>query len=179
MDNIPKEADGCVSYGTATPSCKALIQVYMITHRKAMPFDGVKVLIVGIHESLSDDQALIEVKAGKTKNGRKYVLSIVKTKQESHGVRYFLQMDVEYEGAALSVKGHFIESGMTGYRDTMVWELARREGIVSSTDNSKWCFDPYDKTLKRPYLMNLSEKEEYDEMFPDHPLSQCRKFIQI
>lgn len=144
-----------------------------------MPFDGVKVLIVGIHESLSDDQALIEVKAGKTKNGRKYVLSIVKTKQESHGVRYFLQMDVEYEGAALSVKGHFIESGMTGYRDTMVWELARREGIVSSTDNSKWCFDPYDKTLKRPYLMNLSEKEEYDEMFPDHPLSQCRKFIQI
>ena len=68
---------------------------------------------------------------------------------------------------------------MTGLRDTTIWELARREGIVSSGDNSKWCFDPYDKNLKRPYLMNLSEKEKYDEIFPDHPLSQCRKFVKL
>ena len=44
--------------------------------------------------------------------------------------------------------------------------------------NSKWWFDPYDKDYKHPFLMNLSEKEEYDELFPDHPLSQCRKFVK-
>jgi hypothetical protein len=81
--------------------------------------------------------------------------------------------------AFFHVNGQFVEAGMTGMRDTMVWELACRQGLVSISDDSKWMFDSYDKTMHRPYMMNLSEKEEYDEMFPDHPLSQCRKFVKL
>lgn len=179
LNDIQKKVEGCVSFVTATSNCKAIIQAYIVSRRKAMPYDDVKVIIKGIHMSLSDDQALIEVKAGKTRNSRKYVYSIVKSKQDSSRVDYIMQMNVEYDRAAIYLSANFIEAGMTGLRDTMIWELACREGLVSISDNSKWMFDPYDKFLKRPYMMNLSEKEEYDEMFPDHPLSQCRKFVKL
>ena len=37
--------------------------------------------------------------------------------------------------------------------------------------------DPYDENIDLPYMMNLSEKEEYDKMFPEHPLSRLRKYL--
>lgn len=168
-----------VNYGKKTSNCVSFMQSFPISARRTMDYYNIQKIISGIHQSLGENQALIEVKAGRTKNYRQYVYSIVKTKGKPSGVQYYMLMHIAYGNVAINVNGHFIETGTTGLRDTMVWELARREGIVSSSDNSKWCFDPYDKTLKRPYLMNLSEKEEYDEMFPDHPLSQCRKFIQM
>lgn len=169
----------CVNYGKKTSSCLSFIQAFPIIPGRNMEYYNETTIIKGIQKSLSDDGALIEVKVGRTNSGNQFSYSIIKLKKEASGVLYYLIMYVAYENIAINIKGDFIESGTTGLRDTMVWELARREGIVSSTDNSKWCFDPYDKTSKRPYLMNLSEKEEYDEMFPDYPLSQCRKFIQI
>lgn len=168
-----------VNYGKKTSSCVSFMQSFPISAKHTMDYYNIQKIISEIHQSLGDNQALIEVRAGKTKNNRQYVNSIVKTKGEPSGVQYYMLMHIAYESVAINVNGHFIETGMTGLRDTTIWELACRKGIVSSTNNSKWCFDPYDKTLKRPYLMNLSETEEYDEMFPDHPLSQCRKFIQI
>ena len=41
-----------------------------------------------------------------------------------------------------------------------------------------WTRNPYDESVKDGALMNLSEQEEYDEMFPEHPLSMCRKFVK-
>jgi hypothetical protein len=169
----------CVNYGKKTSNCVSFMQSFPISARHTMDYYNIQKIISGIHQSLGENQALIEVKAGKTKNNRHYVYSIVKTKGEPSGVQYYMLMHIAYEKVAINVNGHFIEAGTTGIRDTTIWELERRKGIVSSTDNSKWCFDPYDGTLKRPYLMNLSEKEEYDEMFPDHPLSQCRQFVKL
>ena len=36
----------------------------------------------------------------------------------------------------------------------------------------------YDPDSEAPYKMNLSELAEYDDLFPDHPLSQCRMLIR-
>lgn len=179
LEKFPEDPMYSVNYGKNTSNCVSFMQSFPMSARHAMDYYNVQKIINGIHQSLGDNQALIEVKAGKTNHKRQYVYSIVKTKDEPSGVQYFVLMHVAYEDIAINVNGHFVEAGMTGMRDTMIWELARREGIVSSTDNSKWMFDPYDKSWKRPYLMNLSEKEEYDEMFPDHPLSQCRKFVRL
>lgn len=179
LEKAPEDPMYCVNYGMNTTNNISFIQSFPISARSTMDYYNVQKIISGIHQSLGENQALIEVKAGKTKNNRQYVYSIVKTLNKPSGVQYFMLMHIAYENIAINVNGHFIETGMTGLRDTTIWELAYREGIVSSTNNSKWCFDPYDKTLKRSYLMNLSEKEEYDEMFPDHPLSQCRKFVKL
>ena len=144
-----------------------------------MPFDDISAIIDGIHETLSDEQALIEVKSGVTSKRRKYIYSIIKNAMDSPGVAYFMLLHVSYEGASICINAHYIESGKTGMRDTMILELAYRQGIVTDSDKSKWWFDPYDKDYKHPFLMNYSEKEEFDRMFPDHPLSQCRKFVRL
>ena len=42
-----------------------------------------------------------------------------------------------------------------------------------------WFKDPYDNSFKKGLLMNLSEKPEYDAMFPNHPLSILRNIIKF
>lgn len=179
IDKIPEDPMYSVNYAKSTSNCISIIQSFPMCARHTMDYYNVQKIIKGIHQSLGEKQALIEVKAGKTNHNRQYVYSIVKTLGEPSGVQYFMLMHVAYEDIAINVNGHFIEAGMTGTRDTMIWEMSCREGIVSFEDKSKWMFDPYDKTMHRPYMMNLSEKEEYDELFPDHPLSQCRKFVKL
>ena len=83
-----------------------------------------------------------------------------------------------YGHVVLNIKAFFSEKGMTGIRDATVWELKCRDGVVSHNDDSQWAYDPYDKDYNHPYQMNLSEKEEYDMMFPEHPLTQCREFAK-
>ena len=94
------------------------------------------------------------------------------------GVQYFMLLQIMYGHVVLNIKAFFDEKGMTGLRDTMVWEQLRREGIVSESDNSAWTFDPYDSQINRSYLMNLSEQEKYDSLFPGHPLSVCRQLAK-
>lgn len=179
VKNMPEDPENCVSYGMATPMCNAFIQAFPISMRKAMEFDDAKPIIDGIHHTLSDSQALIEVKNGKTNGGRQYVYSIIKNKMEPLGVGYFMLLHVAYDSIAISINGHFIEAETTGIRDTTIFELAIRQGLVTGKDHEGWCFDPYDKDYKHPFLMNLSEQEHIDEHFPDHPLSQCRQFVKL
>lgn len=57
--------------------------------------------------------------------------------------------------------------------------MALRKGLVELSNNTAkgWMKDPYDENIDLPYMMNLSEKEEYDKMFPEHPLSRLRKYL--
>lgn len=179
LSKTPAAPMYCVNYGMKTTCCNSIIQAFPVIPNCNMKYYDVPIIINGINQSLDDNSALIEVNAGKTISNRQYSYSIIKIKNNPSGVIYYLIMFIAYGNVAINIKGDFIEAGMTGIRDTTIWELARRKGLVSITDNSGWCFDPYDKNSKRSYLMNLSEKEEYDEMFPDHPLSQCRKFVKL
>lgn len=179
LDKMPEDPEDSVSYGIATPMCKAFIQAFPISISKAMDFDDIKSIIDGIHHTLSDSQALIEVKNGKTIGGRQYVYSIIKNKIEHSGVGYFMLLHVAHDNVAISINGHFIESGTTGIRDAMAFELAIRKGIITTTDHTNWAHDPYDKDFMHPFLMNFSEQEQMDEYFPEHPLSQCRQFVKL
>lgn len=178
LNNMPDDPEGSVSYGMKTSSCGSFIQAFPIGMNRAMDFRNAQPTIDSIHKTLSDTQALIEVKVGITKRDYPYAYSIIKNKKEPSGVNYFMLLQVAYGHAVLNIKAFFDEIGTTGIRDTMIFELAIRQGIVSTTDTKNWWFDPYDKDSQHPYLMNVSEKEEYDEAFPEHPLSQCRKFAK-
>lgn len=179
LEKMPEDPAGCVSYGMSTQYCNAFIQAFPITYRKCMPFADTKAIINGIHKSLGENQALIEVKNGCAKSSQPFVYSIVKTKMEPSGVEYFMLMHIAHKNGVISINAHFLESGMTGLRDTTVWELAHRAGIVSADNNKDWWYDPYDKEYEHPFLMNVSEREQFDEMFPDHPLSQARQFVKL
>ncbi|TQV71126.1 hypothetical protein FLL45_22640 [Aliikangiella marina] len=71
------------------------------------------------------------------------------------------------------------EIGVTGIRDTAILTKLMSEGKQFETEESTgkmigWAQDPYFPEHDGPCLRNLSEDEEYDELFPDHPLSKIR-----
>lgn len=177
LKTMPKDPPGTHVFGKATENCKCFIIAHPISVQHTMPFGDPQKIINGVHAALADEQALIEVKSGSTEMG-KIVYSIIKTKKQPSGVQYTLTMDMATKSGAVHIQGFFDEAGVTGRRDVIIYELERRNGNVTK-DFEGWMIDPYDSSFRRGmYLMNLSELEKYDSMFPQHPLSVARAFIR-
>ena len=182
MKPLPEEENGTVVLLDNGDSSLSLLKVRLISKSRAMPYRKPEKAIKGIHDSLDDDQGLVEVGNGfMGYSGRDYIYSIVKTKLEPSGVQYCLTLHIKDDGYATAVEGFFDEVGTTGTRDAAVFELKRREGAVEITDDgiSGWNHDPYDSTRQRGFLLNLSESVEYDDMFPEHPLSVLRRTLSV
>ena len=174
-DDPPHSKAYC--YGNSGAGCFAL--VYPVQAEEAMPYAYPRAVVDGIHRSLGEDQGLIEVVNGVTAIGRRYLYSIVKTLKKPGGVQYCLRMNIEYPECAMEVMGFFDEMGTTGARDAMVYAMLSNEGKVKVTENGLegWSADPYDPLCTRGVCMNCSERKMFDEQFPQHPLSEMRRFI--
>ena len=175
MKAQPDDPENAKVFAVCSEHTMCFIRIYTIEEGAAMPLNQ-DAVIQGIHDCLAENQGLIQVECGKN-----YIYSIVKTHRgEMGGVQYTLTLDMKSDGCILHVQGFFDEDGMTGIRDTMVLELCHREGLVGKEDDFfyGWMSDPYDANYKRGLLMNLSEREEYDEMFPDFPLSLCSELAR-
>ncbi|WP_407448213.1 hypothetical protein [Fibrobacter sp.] len=177
--NRPTDPINCESFMMQNTYTAALLQVYPIDVEGTMPFQNPQSVIDGVHRSVKDNQALIEVENGIFDNSA-FIYSIVKTlhEQKFTGVQYFMLMHVLIDGQAFAVRGFFDEIGITGVRDNTVWPMLVKLKEIDPEKNDGWCRDPYDKTIKKNYLMNISEEKRFDKLFPEHPLSVCRKFIE-
>lgn len=178
MNSLPEDPVNSVTYGKQTQNLYCFLMIFPINNQNAMPYGNEKAVITGIHSALSNEQGLIEVKSGLTRNQKRYIYSIVKSKLESSGIQYILTMNVEKGDYSINIKSYFDEIGMTGLRDTTIFNKMINEGKITSTDMNGWFKDPYDEDYKKGMLMNLSENIEYDVMFPQHPLSETRNFIK-
>lgn len=177
LNALPDDPDNLVAFGIERENTAALVRFYPLDENDSwMPFDHPQDVIDGIHSTLNESQGLIEVKAGTTKSGKAFIYSIVKTGIEPSGVQYTLTMHIKDSEKILNVQGFFGETGTTGMRDTIVFSVLQGQGLVNE-DFSNWTADPYDPNFKRGRLRNLSEGETYDTMFPGHPLSILRAFI--
>ena len=178
LDPLPEDPEGCVSYGKQTESALCMVSIYPIDVEDAMDFNDTEALINGIHHTLAENQALIEVENGRRTSGFPYIYSIVKTYNgEEEGVGYTLVLDflLRPNSSLVRVQGFFQEYGITGERDATIFaRLSQDKGFSEDS----WCFDPYDPDSEASYKMNQSELAEYDELFPDHPLTQCRMLIR-
>ena len=178
LDPLPEDPEGCVSYGKQTESALCMVSIYPIDVEDAMDFNDTEALINGIHHTLAENQALIEVENGRRASGFPYIYSIVKTYNgEEEGVGYTLVLDflLRPNSSLVRVQGFFQEYGITGERDATIFaRLSQDKGFSEDS----WCFDPYDPDSEASYKMNQSELAEYDELFPDHPLTQCRMLIR-
>ena len=178
LDPLPEDPEGCVSYGKQTESALCMVSIYPIDVEDAMDFNDTEALINGIHHTLAENQALIEVENGRRASGFPYIYSIVKTYNgEEEGVGYTLVLDflLRPNSSVVRVQGFFQEYGITGEREATVFaRLSQDKGFSEDS----WCFDPYDPDSEASYKMNQSELAEYDELFPDHPLTQCRMLIR-
>ena len=176
IQSLPDDPKDSVSIGKMTPNAQCFALVFPIDEGRAMPFNNNWEIINGIHRSLAENQALIEVNSGCDKDGVKYVYSIIKTLQEQQVVQYFARVNIKTATDYFEANAFFDETGTTGFRDATVYEYVKRQ---YPEDEIQWMKDPYDDTFQQPYLMNISELEQFDEMFPDHPLSQARRFIRL
>ena len=175
-DKDDKKKDDGVYIFKQTESALCMVRLTQLKEKEAMPFKQAKVIIDGIHEALGEKQGLIAVRPIVNKSGDGYAYSIVKSALEEHGMQYILTMHSKIKDKYFHLQGWFEESGTTGMRDAIIYAMAEKEGKVGRNFEG-WFKDPYDPEYKHGLPMNLSEREEYDKMFPNHPLSECRRFV--
>lgn len=172
VDSMPGDPENSVPYEVQTPNAGCIAFVSAVGFERSLPRD-IDELTGGIRHFLADNQGLIKVVSEND-----YVYSIVKNLKDPHGVQYILTYQKFYKDFILNIQAFFEEAGTTGIRESMVWAMLRNENKVDADDPmAGWAEDPYDATITNGALMNLSEKEEYDELFPGFPLSMCREFI--
>ena len=115
--------------------------------------------------------AIIEVK--KVKLGSfDTIKTIIKFPMKPAGIAYIGSYTIPFKSFSYVVKVQCIEQGDTGMRDTIILEMMIRNGTVQLGEEQGimkgWMRDPYDDSIHLPYMMNLSESEEFDKMFPKH-----------
>lgn len=95
---------------------------------------------------------------------------------------YIGSYTIPFKNFSYVVKVQCIENGITGIRDNTIFELMIRNGKIKLNPEKQtvegWMKDPYDESVHLPLMMNLSESEEFDSQFPEHPLSRMRKFLK-
>lgn len=179
---IPKNA---VGYGMRTEAASCLLISCPVTEEASMPFDDPQSVIDELHRIMGDSEGVIEVKSGITSSGRSYTYEIIKHRFITEdgipqGVEYTLNINIRMENTIQFIIGSFSEEGTTGLRDTICLELYARTKKTSYQEVMKdWFKDPYDPEYKKGFLMNLSERSEFDEKFPNHPLSQARALVDF
>lgn len=174
VDSMPEDPENSIPYMVRTDHAACLALIFPVDSSESLPRTKVS-LIEGIRTFMSENQGLIQAETYEDR-----VFSIVKTMKKISGVIYTLNYQKFYPDFILNIRAFFEETGSTGFRDCVVFELCRRQNLVGSDENplEGWTKDPYDATIRNGALMNISENEKYDRLFPGHPLTMCREFLR-
>lgn len=183
MNKLPDDPVGNLSFMKRTQDAVCLAMYGFIPAKESMPFNSPDKVIAAIHGAMASDQGIIEVKNGVTESGKKYIYSLVKTVGRGGiSLQYFLAMHIGFfADKVFQIQAFFNETGVTGQRESAVSAILVSDGKIVLDEKgqivSGWTKDPYDETYTKGVLMNTGEDEYYDEVFPDHPLTQARLLI--
>lgn len=181
--------EGSLGYTIATSNGTGIIVCYEVPPETAMPFESPDDLIGFLHESMTENQGIIEVRNGRCRNGGRYVYYIMKywygeDHISSRVCGYQLNFNFEIGDQVFFISGSFDEAGMTGQRDSIGLmllakskEQAGQAADLTDIMEHDWFRDPYDPEYTKGFLMNRSEVPELDSMFPEHPLSLNRALV--
>ena len=124
--------------------------------------------------------ALIELDTIKV-DGCNGLWLLIKHPQQPNGMTYVGSLTLPFRDFSFVIKVQCIEQGITGIRDSIVLDRALADGRVTIGAEDRlegWWQDPYDPTYNAPVLRNLSDHEQYDDEFPQHPLSRARSLMR-
>ncbi|GAB5416877.1 MAG: hypothetical protein Crog4KO_17440 [Crocinitomicaceae bacterium] len=112
-------------------------------------------------------------------NGFKVIKTLFKIQPDDASLTYLSSLTIPFDSHSYVIKIQAPEYGVTGIRTSVIADRLLKEKVIlpSETGYEGWNIDPYDVTLKRANLMNLSENSEHDDEFPSHPLSMSRKLM--
>ena len=174
VDSMPDDPVNSVPYMVQTENAMCFALIFPVDESKSLPRTK-ESLIAGIRSFLGENQGLIQAEVCED-----HVYSIVKSMKEPSGVQYILTYQKFYPEFILNIQAYFDEIGTTGMRDSLVYELCRRENLVGNDSDpfAGWVRDPYNENINDGALMNLSEAERFDAQFPGFPLTMCREFVR-
>ena len=163
-DTVPKPNVGC---GIRNDECFGLIFAWIVAPEEAMDYDSVEDTVKDVRLSLMENMETVQ--------------GLPKPE-----VSYLLNLNVNVGEDDYFVNGSFTEEGMTGARDSFGFAMFQNaikekypEKHFTTKEIMKMFFeDPYDAEYREGFLMNFSERDIFDEKFPDHPLSIARKYVK-
>jgi|SRR5579859_2697678 len=109
-------------------------------------------------------------------NGVPAIKQIVKIPipKKEHGLIYLASYTLPFAEFSYVIKVQCQEWGTTGIREAVVGNEALASGRVKLDSNNRkivgWNRESFSD-------MNLAETEEYDNQFPQHPLSRARRYL--
>lgn len=166
----PGPFENCDAYIARSQEAFCMCFCSEVPEFEAMPYDK-GLVIDAVHSFLEERQGLVEVEAGRTASGAHFVYTIVKSALQPAGVQYIVSANIDHGETCAQIQAYFEEEGTTGMRDLMVFAM------TGADMEDGWFADPYDPAFTEGFLMNKSESRDYDEMFPQHPLSLARDFL--
>ena len=69
--------EGSLGYTIASDNATGIVVCFEVPPETAMPFDNPEDLVHYLHETMNENQGIIEVRNGKCKNGGRYVYYII------------------------------------------------------------------------------------------------------
>ncbi|MEJ2611466.1 MAG: hypothetical protein P8179_15635 [Candidatus Thiodiazotropha sp.] len=118
-----------------------------------------------------------------TVSGQRAVKTVGKRIIQGEPALYIGSLAIPMSDRSFVLSLYSQEAGTTGIRDTIIFSKlsSERGDLVPDPDSGRvtgWAQDPYFPEYNGPCLRNLSESEEYDNQFPDHPLTKVRERIR-
>jgi hypothetical protein len=112
-------------------------------------------------------------------DGSKAIRTIFKVAQHPFGRTYLGSLTFPFRDFSYVLKVQCEERGATGMRDTAISMKLMMSGEFTPGIGRSvgWLDDPYDPNEAGPMTRNKSERPEYDDVFPDHPLSRARALL--
>lgn len=110
------------------------------------------------------------------------VRSVLKLAQQPAGRTYIGALTVPRAGFSHVLKVECVEREPIGTREMAVFMRLASQGRVQfatlDLPSEGWAVDPYDPGHDALVLRTRADDDLWDALYPDHPLSRCRRILQ-
>jgi hypothetical protein len=128
----------------------------------------------------SNQVAMVEVDPAHLA-GLPAVRTILKARLEPTGFAFIGCFTFPFSDCSYVIKVQSVERGMTGVREAVVMDMAIQEEPVEVDELTGklvgWEQDPYDPTYRGSFMRNQADDPQYDDRFPEHPLTKVRRYL--
>jgi len=96
------------------------------------------------------------------------------------GIKYISSITLPFKQCYFVIQLQIEERVMADIREVVIARKLISEKTVTIADQQivGWSADPYLSGYDQGILMNMAEREEYDALFPDHPLTMVRRLMK-
>lgn len=171
------DGDGKRWYRTMGNGWQGVVSVRPLREEEQMPRDP-QALVNGVYHYLPGNIAVLDIVSATLENGTDYLYVLQKQQAEPAGVDYTFTAQF-FEDTIWEVQGWFAAAGVSGQRDAVLFEYFQRlkaEGKID--DETPWLHDPFNPN-NEGFAAHWGEQENFDESFPDHPLSRARETLRV